>query len=142
MNWLDKTIEVCSKLCRAIFGDFWFPIIRDTAQDAFGAYIVLSIGGYVGSLIAGKNFSGFAVCLKEWQTDPTGVLPYVCYGMVAFDFALWSAVLARLLYRALRQLTPGPMRKYLSTNWKKFLEKHQKRKVAERAQTGGSQHES
>jgi len=140
MGWLDKAIEVCSKLGRAIFGEFWLPIIRDTAQDAIGAYIVLSIGGYAGRLIAGKDFSGFAACLKELQTDQTSVTPYVCYGMVALDFALWGAVLARLLYRALLQLTPTPVRQHLNLRWEKFLEKHQKSKVAKSAQPGGGQH--
>lgn len=141
MNWLDKAIEGCSRLGRAILGDFWLPIIRDTAQDAIGAYLVLSIGGYAGRLIAGKDFSGFAVCLKELQTDPTGVTPYVCYGMVVLDFALWGAVLARLLYRALLQLTPIPVRKSLIVRWEKFLEKRQNRKTGKSAQTVGGQHE-
>jgi len=137
MDWLDKTLEVCSRLGKAIFGKFWLPIIWDTAQDAIGAYLVLSIGGIAGRFIAGKDFSSFAVCLKELQADQTSVTPYVCYGMVALDFALWGAVLARLLYRALLQLTPVPVREYLSTSRKNFLEKRQQRKAAKGTQTGG-----
>jgi hypothetical protein len=115
-RWLDITIDVCKRL----LGSFWFPIIRDTAQDAVGAYIVLSIGGYAGSLIAGKDFSSFRMCLKEFQTDSTSVIPYVCYGMVILDFSLWAAVLARLFYRAFLQLTPTPIRHYLRTVWRIF----------------------
>jgi hypothetical protein len=140
MDWLDQTIESFRKVGNALFGPFWYSIIRDTAQDAIGAYLVLSIGSMAGNLIAKKDFSSFKICFQEWQLDPTGVNPYVCYSMVVLDFALWAAVVTRLLYRAVLQLTPNSLKWYLGKKWQKNLENHLP-KLAKNLQSVGGEHE-
>ena len=53
---IDRWAEASRRLAYIVFGELWFPIIRDTFRDAVGIYIVLSIGKYTGKIIAGKNF--------------------------------------------------------------------------------------
>lgn len=111
MDYLDAAFGFTSKLGRTLLGEFWWSIFRDTVQDAIGAYVTLSIGGLVGKLIAGKDFSSFAVCYKELEADPTGITPYVCYGMVTLDFSLWTVVFVRLFYRNVQQIAPRLVKK-------------------------------
>jgi hypothetical protein len=100
---IDRWAEASRKLAYIVFGELWFPIIRDTFRDAVGIYIVLSIGKYTGNFIAGKNFSSFAECSEELNAELTSADPYVCYIVVALNFITWAGILGRLLYRALRQ---------------------------------------
>jgi hypothetical protein len=137
MNSLDRLIELASKLAQTILGRFWWPIIRDTAQDALGAYLVLSIGGFVGKHIAGKDFSSLNICLNEWQQDPTGVTPYVCYCMVILDYALWAVVLGSLLSRAFLQLIPMSLRKHISTIRKNLFNQRMLQKDSTKTEYGG-----
>jgi hypothetical protein len=98
---INRWAEASRKLAYIVFGELWFPIIRDTFRDAVGIYIVLSIGKYTGKIIAGKNFSSFAECSEN--AELTSADPYVCYIVVVLNFVSWAGILGRLLYRALRQ---------------------------------------
>jgi hypothetical protein len=118
MKWLKTVVSFFGELGRSLLGEFWWAIFRDTAQDALGAYLTLTVGGFTGRLIAGKDFSSFTVCFNEWKSDPTSVQPYVCYGMVVLDYVLWAAVLARLISRALKQLVPKAIQSRLGEQFR------------------------
>jgi hypothetical protein len=110
MKHLESWVLSIRRLGSTLLGNFWYPLCRDTVQDTLGAYFTLSIGGVIGKCIAGKDFSSFKVCFSELQSDPTGITPYACYGMVTLDFILWIVILSRLLYRSMMPIMPKKLK--------------------------------
>jgi hypothetical protein len=80
-------------LGRALMGDLWRTVYL-SIQDAIALSVLLQVPGLIGSLILGKSFSSFDVCLKE---NPFGVNRYACFVIVTSDFFLWIVLTGRIL---------------------------------------------
>lgn len=80
---------------RAFMGDLW-PTFYESIQDAIALGLLLQIPSFIGSLIIGKEYSGFDACFQEslW-----GVNRYACFVIVLSDFLLWIVLAGRVAGR-------------------------------------------
>ncbi|MGK7899816.1 MAG: hypothetical protein AB4352_00105 [Hormoscilla sp.] len=97
---LSNILEVVDQLLWAVMGKLG-RTVYGSIQDAIALSILLTIPGFIGELILGKNFSSYDICLLE---NALGASRYACYIIVTSKFLLWIVIAGRIIIRFWKNL--------------------------------------
>ncbi|WP_341530668.1 hypothetical protein WKK05_16155 [Nostoc sp. UHCC 0302] len=97
---LAAVLEPIDVVGKALMGDLW-KTLYESVQDALALSLLLHIPSLIGTLILGKEFSGFDTCMRE---SPFGVNRFACFIIVTSDFCLWIVLAGRIISRFLSDL--------------------------------------
>ena len=99
-NVVSNILEVVDQLLWAVMGKLG-RTVYGSIQDAIALSILLTIPGFIGELILGKNFSSYDICLLE---NALGASRYACYIIVTSKFLLWIVIAGRIIIRFWKNL--------------------------------------
>lgn len=99
-KFLTTVLDPIDVVGKAVMGDLW-KTFYESVQDAIALSLLLHIPSLIGTLILGKEFSGFDACMQE---SPLGVNRYACFIIVTSDFCLWIVLAGRIISRFLSDL--------------------------------------
>jgi hypothetical protein len=97
---LAAVLDPIDVVGKALMGDLW-KTFYESVQDALALSLLLHIPSLIGTLILGKEFSGFDACMQE---SPFGVNRFACFIIVTSDFCLWIVLAGRIISRFLSDL--------------------------------------